>query len=66
MIKYFLDFEKNKIDFSILLIFIDKDFKDIGIILFGFRRKIFIVFFYWKEEFSVLSSDSKVIEKFKL
>lgn len=64
--KYLPDFEKNKIDFSTLLTFTDKDLKDIGITLFGPRRKIFTALSHWKEEPSVPSSDSKAIEKLKL
>lgn len=52
-------------DFIILLIFIDSDLREVGILLFGLRRKIFIVILDWKEENNYLNieNDRKVLEE---
>ena len=63
--KYLSIFEEQDIDFSTLLTLTDSDLKEVGICLFGPRRKIFTALTHWKEEHGQLNADRKALEKLK-
>ena len=63
--KYLSIFEEQDVDFSTLLTLTDNDLKEVGITLFGPRRKISTAISRWKEEHSQVSTDCKAVEKLK-
>ena len=63
--KYLSVFEEQDVDFSTLLTLTDHDLKEVGIALFGPRRKIITALSRWKEEHSQENTDHKALEKLK-
>ena len=64
--KYLSIFEEQDVDFSTLLTLTDNDLKEVGISLFGPRRKIITALSRWKEEHSQSNIDCRALEKLKL
>lgn len=58
--KYLSVFEENNVDFSTLLTFTENDLKEVGITVFGPRRKIFTALSNWKKEKSKPSTEQAV------
>lgn len=58
--KYLSVFEENNVDFNTLLTFTENDLKEVGIGVFGPRRKIFIALSHWKKEKNKPSTEQAV------
>lgn len=58
--KYLSVFEENNVDFNTLLTFTENDLKEVGIAVFGPRRKIFTALSHWKKEKNKPSTEQAV------
>ena len=63
--KYLSIFEEQDVDFNTLLTLTDSDLKEVGITLFGPRRKISTAISRWKEEHNQTNTGCKAVERLK-